>query len=127
MALVAIAAVVTATAVSLVAGAFALYAVLEPSLGRAGAAAIVAVAFALFVLIGLLIALLATRNGGGHHKAGLHDHDSGLTERLIEIVKAKPILSAAAAVAGGLLIIRNPVLVGVVLKAFMDSKSAPKS
>lgn len=127
MALVAVAAVVTATAVSLVAGAFALYAVLEPSLGRAGAAAIVATAFALFVMIGLLIALLATRRGGSRREHAAHGHDGGFAERLIDIVKAKPILSAAAAVAGGLLIIRNPVLVGVLVKAFMDSKSAPRS
>jgi len=123
MAVVAGAAVVTATAVSLVALAFAMYAALEPPLGPAGAAALVGV---VGIVLIALIGLIAASRGRGHHQDRGHEPDHGLTERLIEIVKERPLVSAAAAVAAGLLAMRNPALVGVILTAFMSRKDEDK-
>jgi len=123
MALAAGAAVVAATAASVVALAFALYALLEGPFGPAGAAASVAVVFALLIALAGLVAANRARHGGQHHD---HDHDSGMVEKLIEIAKQKPLVATAAAVAAGVLALRNPALVGVILTAFMNSKNTDK-
>lgn len=112
---VGIVAVAAATATSVVAAAFALFAVLEEPLGRAGASAVVALAFAVIAgLLGLILHLSA--NHREDHKPEEH---GGLTERLIDMAREKPLLSAGAAVAAGLIALRNPALVGVILSAVM--------
>lgn len=123
MALAAVGAVVTATAVCIVALAFALYAVLLGPFGPAGAAASVAVVFALLIaLIGLIA---ANRSKHGADDNGGHDH-LGIAEKLIDIAKQKPLVATAAAIAAGVLALRNPALVGVILTAFMNSKNTAK-
>jgi hypothetical protein len=125
MALVAGAAVVTATAVSVVALAFALYAALEGPVGPAGSAALVGV---VGVVLLALVGLIAANRGRGHGRHHGHgsEHDQGLAERLIDIVKERPLVSAAAAVAAGVLAMRNPALVGVILTAFLGRKDDDK-
>ena len=108
------AAVGTAVAASVVAAGFALYALLEPYIGRPGAAAIVALILA---LIAALVALILSR--GPKRRRGDPGPEPGVAERLIDIARTKPILSAAAAVAAGLIAWRNPALVGIVVTALL--------
>ena len=122
LAAAAVAATAAAVAVAVVSAAFAVYALLKPNLGPAGAAACVAAIFALLAIAGALIA--GMRAKAQHHpKVGGHEMGPGLTERLLEVVREKPVTSAAAAIAAGVLAMRNPQLVGVVLSAFLGSKT----
>lgn len=109
----AVAAVSAAVAASVAAAAFALYALLSPALGAAGAAAVVALVFALGAGVG---GLLLTRRGGGRPA----EPEPGLAERLIDLGRSKPILSVGAAIAAGVLAMRNPALVSVIATALMQ-------
>ncbi len=111
--IIAIVALATGTAVAVTALAFALYAALAPGLGEAGAAAMVAV---VLIVVILLIAVLAALAG----KPRRRKDDDGLIERIMEIARDKPMLAVGAAVAAGILAIRNPALVATVVAAFMD-------
>jgi len=119
LALVAGAAVATATAVSVVALALALYLGLSGPFGGAGAAAATAVLFALIIALAALLASNIGKKKGGDG----HEHDHALTDKLIGIVKERPLVSVIAAIAAGILAIRNPALVGVILTAFIDRKN----
>lgn len=110
----AIAAVATAVGASLVAAAFALYALLEGYLGPPGAAAIVALILA---LIATIVALVMTRRPHGVQQRAEEEMD--MPERLIQIARTKPILTAAVAAAAGLIAWRNPALLGGLAAAFM--------
>lgn len=121
-AVTALVALATATTIAVVAAAFALFFALEPVVGRAGAAGLLAGGFALIVSICVL--LVASR---GHHHKGRHDHhgaggqpDFSFVERMIEIAKDKPILAAAGAVAAGLIVIRNPALVATIITTILQ-------
>lgn len=126
--LAAAAAIVAAAAVSVVAGAFAVYAVLLPLVGPAGGAAIVAAIFAVFAVIGALL-MVRKADGGPSSRASAPTASQPdpfqLAERAFEMVKERPVLSAAAAIAAGVIAFRNPALVTIVAKAFMDLKQTP--
>jgi hypothetical protein len=111
----------TATTIAVVAAAFAFFFALEPVVGRAGAAGLLAGLLALLVSITVLI--VASRGNAPHHD---HGHGGGgipdfsFVERIIEMAKDKPILAAAAAVAAGLIVVRNPALVATIITAIMQ-------
>jgi len=119
-AIVGLVALATATVVAILAVAFALFAVLTPLITAAGAAAIVAGVFALIVAI---VALVVA--GGSRHQGYDEDHhggsaDFGLVERLFEMARERPLLSVGAAIAAGVIAIRNPALVATIAAAFID-------
>jgi hypothetical protein len=107
-------------AASVVAAGFALYALLEPRIGRPGAAAIVALILA---LIAMIAGLILTRSPRPSKAA---EAEPGLAERVIEIARTKPILAAAGAIAAGLIAWRNPALVGVVMAALLKKPDSDK-
>jgi uncharacterized membrane protein len=112
-------ALATATMLCIAAAACALFWVLEPLVGRAGAAALLAGVLALIVAIAVLIAVSKT----GHHPH--HAPQSGRTDfafvdRIIDMAKDRPLLSVGAAIAAGLIALRNPALVATIVAAFMD-------
>jgi hypothetical protein len=114
-------ALATATTLCVVAAALALFWVLEPLVGRAGAAALLAGVLALIVAISVLVAVSKT----GHHHPAHHAHeaarpDFAIIDRIIEMAKDRPFLSIGAALAAGLIAIRNPALVATIVAAFMD-------
>ena len=102
-------------------GAFALYAALEPGLGRAGAAAIVA---ALFLLVAI-IAVLLLRGGGDEAKAdaGAATAPSSnplaqvaaLRERATTLVAQRPLVAGAVGLAAGVYLLRNPALLAALI------------
>ncbi len=109
-----------ASAVIVVALAFALYAFVEPYLGRAGAAGVVALVTAILIGVSGLIMLLAGRGRRPKASANL---PGGVLERALAFVKEKPIVAASAAIGAGLMATRNPKYLGQTIRAFLDGGS----
>jgi hypothetical protein len=112
-----------AAGVIVVALAFALYALAEPRLGRAGAAATVALTTG--VLIGLAGVTMAVAGRARRPKTSAFG-SGGVLERAIAFVRQKPIVAASAAIGAGLMAVRNPKYLGEALRAFLDSESKAK-
>jgi hypothetical protein len=129
LALATAAAVVAAVAVAIVSAFFALFALVEPHIGRAGAGAVVS---GVAALLAALIAIIAAARMEGDkrrahhaHAAAQPAHDPGLINVVMNVVKDRPLLSAGAAVAVGLYALKNPTLVSAVIRGFMETR--PKS
>jgi branched-subunit amino acid ABC-type transport system permease component len=123
LALTAAAAFAAGAAVGVVALAFALYALVEPRLGRAGAAATVAATtMAIMVLAGVVLATAGRRKPPRHAPPAT----GGAVERAFDFVKRKPVVAVSAAVGLGLMAVRNPRYLGEALRAFFDGKPPPK-
>ena len=121
MAAAALAAMAVAAATGVIALAFALYALLRGPLGPAGASACVAAVCALAIAVAGLVA--ATGSVAREEEA---EH-LGLVERLLDLVRDKPVTTISAAVAAGLLLIRNPSVVGVVLRTLLETWPGPEA
>lgn len=118
------AAVFAAVAAAVVAAAFAFYALLEPALGRPGAAALVALICA---LIAAVAALLMTRGLGGRRRAGeAAEADQDIFERVISLARAKPALAVGAALAAGLIAFRNPAIISLIATALSRKTGGPR-
>jgi hypothetical protein len=112
-------ALATATVLCVAAAACALFWVLEPLVGRAGAAALLAGVLALIVALCVLIAVSRPNHSSQHASQPGHT-DFAFVDRIIDMAKDRPILSIGAALAAGLIAIRNPALVATIVAAFMD-------
>jgi hypothetical protein len=115
----------TALAVSagvvVVALAFALYALVKPYAGPAGASAVVAAAAAILIgLIGFVLGALATPR---RRRGKLPE---SVIDRVVEFVRDKPVTSIAAAIAAGLMAVRNPRYLGEVIRSFVEGRQAPR-
>lgn len=124
MTLAAAAAIAAAAAVAVVALAFAFYQVMLQWVGPAGASASVAAVAALFVGIAGLLA--ANKAHGGHHGGHAGPVEHTLVEKIIDIVRDRPMLSAGAALAAGIFALRNPAFLSALVKGFMDTQQPPK-
>jgi hypothetical protein len=125
MTLAAAAAIAAAAAVSVFAAAFALYAVLEGVIGPAGSAAAVAGVAALIVAIA---GLLAARRADVRPApvASTEPDAFGLAEKVVGLVRDRPLMSLGAAVAAGVFVLKNPTLTAAVAKAFMETRRPPR-
>jgi hypothetical protein len=123
LALMAAATFSAAAAVIVIALAFALYALAEPHLGRAGAAATVALATAILIALAGMIMALAGRN---KRSRALSSLSGGILERAVAFVRQKPIVAASAAIGAGLMAARNPKYLGEALRAFLDGDPKAK-
>ncbi|HEX4197303.1 MAG TPA: hypothetical protein VHZ26_07665 [Caulobacteraceae bacterium] len=121
MAFVAIAAIATSASVVIVALAFALYALVEPYVGRAGASAVVAGSFA---VIAAIIGLVSMPRGRRRRRGEATAND--VAEDLMELVRDKPIASAGVALAAGIMAMRNPRVIGEIARAFFQNRKPPK-
>ncbi len=102
----------------MVALAFALYALVLPFVGPAGASAVVAGTAALLMLItALLIGA----------KLGARKPEPTLGERLTDFVKDKPLAAGGAALVAGFLAMRNPLILAAIVKMFLEPKSPRRS
>jgi hypothetical protein len=110
-------------AVGVAALAFALYALVEPRLGRAGAAATVAMTTMVLMLTAGLSIGLATRKKRSKAPAPT---PAGVFDKAMAFVRSKPVVAASAAVGAGLMATRNPRYLGDVLRAFLDGGSPRK-
>ena len=118
---VAAAAIAAAAGVAVVALAFALYALVEPSLGSAGAAGVVAGAAALLILAVGLIALLMVR------PPKRKQPEPDLLQRVIGIARDKPVIAAAAALAAGFFVVKNPQALMAIALALLEPKGGKKA
>jgi ABC-type nickel/cobalt efflux system permease component RcnA len=118
----ALAALAAAAAVCVVAAAYAVYALLRYSLTPAGSAAVVALIFA--VLAAVIALVLLRRPGERSHR---RDEPQPTAARLIELARERPILAAGAAVAAGLVLLRNPKLIATAATAAMAGRAAERS
>ena len=114
LAVVAASAVAAATTVVVVAAAFAVFVLLRDPLGEAGAAATVSAATALVLAIAAAVAALLAKAYRDRHPP-----EPTLVERVADLVREKPLVSAGAAVAAGLMALKNPQLVAALAASFM--------
>ena len=108
-------------AVCVVALAFALYAVVEPTLGRAGAAAIVAGAAALIIALSAAFIGAAARSKGANRPP-----PASLVERVVRLVREKPVVAISTALGAGFLAVRNPRYLGAAVRAFLEGRPTPR-
>jgi hypothetical protein len=108
--------------VLVVSAAFAVFGVLKAWVGAPGAAALTALAAAILMMV-VALSFEAWLQGSKGAKAAESDQD--LLQRLIGMVQERPILSAGALAGVVALAIRNPALVAIVVKAFLDPKGRP--
>jgi hypothetical protein len=116
MAAVAIAALATAAAVAVVAASYALFALLQPMFGNAGASGIVTGTFAFLVLVGGLLAIPRKR------RRVRSEGPTGVAEDLMELVRDKPIAAGGVALAAGIMAMRNPRVIAEVVRAFFANR-----
>lgn len=115
VALAAAAILATSAAIFVVALAFALYALVRPSLGPAGAAAVVAGSAALLVLLlGVMVALIPKS------RPRVRARGKDPAERAINFFRDTPVTAIAAAIATGVLAIRNPKYLGAAVRSFLS-------
>jgi hypothetical protein len=108
-------------AIVMVALAYALYALVKPALGPAGASAVVALAAAVMIgLIGLVLAGLARPP-----KRPARREPESLGDRMTDFIRSKPVVAVGAAIAAGLLAVRNPSYLGAAFRSFMEGGEPP--
>ncbi len=121
---IALAALSAAAVVVVFAAALALYALLYPHLGPAGAAAGVAVAFALLLVVFAVVLIVMM---GGESPTAATTQSQALTDRLLNMATKRPIVATVAAAAAGLVAWRNPSLAAVLYKTFNARPGPGKS
>jgi len=117
----ALAAMAVAAGVGVVAAGLAIYAGLNAHFGPAWAAAGVAAAAVLGISLGGVLAARQARPAQA-------DQDDardqlGLVTQLMDLVRDKPLASAGVALAAGLVLMRNPGVIGVILRSLLDAKA----
>jgi MFS family permease len=115
------AATVAAAAIAMAALSFALFALLRPYVGPAGAAAIVAAVYALFFVIGALIVGRAARGLGRRDRRAAQRDASRLVDRLAEAANDRPLVAAGVALALGVVLLRSPKSLAAVVSGVFDS------
>lgn len=124
LALVAAAAILAASGVLVVAAAFALFALVRPVLGAAGAAGVVCLAAGLLIgLIGLIAGLQAS--GVRRKLARSREGAPSVLDQLIELARERPLVSGGAVIAAAALAIRNPMVLAGIVKAVLSRKPTP--
>ncbi|OYX32047.1 MAG: hypothetical protein B7Y99_09145 [Caulobacterales bacterium 32-69-10] len=118
------AALATAVGIALVSGAFAVYAVLTPMLGQAGAAAAVSGIAAVIVVAAALLMRMEAKEGGGSKR---HESEATMTDRLIQVARDRPLLAGGAALAAGLIALKNPQAAAGLISAFLAGKAADRT
>ena len=118
----ALAALSAASAVGVVAAAFALYAALRPLIGPAWSAAAVCAAAGAMIGLGGLFAMLSANPPKRKASA---PPEKDLVSRLIELARDKPIVAASAVLAAGAVAFKNPKVTAAIVSAFMAGRNSP--
>jgi hypothetical protein len=107
--------------VFVVALAYALFALVKPYVGAAGAAAVVAGSAALLIaIIGLVVGNLGRLP---KRKPGA---PTSVVDLIVDFVRTKPVTAIGGALAAGIMAIRNPGYLGSVIRAFVEGREAPR-
>jgi membrane protein YdbS with pleckstrin-like domain len=83
-----------------------------------------AITSAIFAVIALIVAFVFVRRAQGEDEEEDYEPE-GLGMRALHLFQQRPILGAAAALAGGFIFLRNPALATMVAAAFTE-KSRPR-
>lgn len=126
MGAVATSALAACAAVTVVALAFAEYALIEPWIGRAGGAACVAGTTALLIGIGALVASAGGGKVAPKPPPAPARSSEAFLERAFDFVKEKPVVAIAAALAAGFLAVRNPGYLGAAVRSFLEGEQPPR-
>ncbi|HEY3798957.1 MAG TPA: hypothetical protein VGL58_11440 [Caulobacteraceae bacterium] len=117
----AISALAVAAGVLVVALAYALFALMKPYVGSAGAAAVVAGATCVLIaLLGVALTMAAKP------PKRISKAPERIVDRIADFVRTKPVTAVAAAVATGLMAVRNPKYLGEAIRAFVEGRDAPR-
>jgi hypothetical protein len=122
MACVAIVMIATSGGVVIVAAAYAVFALAKTEFGPAGAAAVTALVFAIVLAIGGFLAAPKPRKRTNAPPGT----SAALAEELMELVRDKPLASAGVALAAGIMAMRNPKVIGEVLRGLLQKSGAEK-
>ena len=117
----ALGAIAAATCVCVVALSFALYAVADIWLSPAGAAAVVA---AVFALIAVGVAAMATRKSAPRAAMKAKPSDESILDKVMGLARERPLVAVAAATVAGVVLFRNPAVVAAVVTAFVSGGAA---
>jgi hypothetical protein len=112
--------IVSAVGVAVVAAAFSVHALLLPMMGEAGSAALVAAAFAILAALAAMVAV------GRVEPRQTTPEPSPLIDLLLDLVRAKPLISSAVAALVGLILSRNPELLATLIRTFTAAPPPPK-
>ena len=113
----------TGASVFVLALAFAVYALAEPYVGRAGAASIVAGGAAVFIALVAGILFLAARPNKAKTPATVA---GSIGERAVSFFREKPVVAISAALGAGFLAVRNPKYLGAVIRSFVEGREPPR-
>lgn len=102
------------------AGGYAIFELLRPAFGPAGAAGLLSLA--VLLLLAIILGLLALRG-----RRGSRATESSAGAKLIQLAREKPLLAAGAIVLAGVVIARNPRLVATAISAFMAGQTTKRS
>jgi hypothetical protein len=118
-----------ATALSVSAGvivvalAYAVFALVRPFWGPAGAAAVVAGFAAL--LIGVLGLVMANLAKGKPQRRRTAPEPESLIDAVVDFVRSKPVTAVAGGLAAALMSVRKPGYLGSLLRAFVEGREQP--
>ena len=114
-------AIFACAAVVVIAASFSLYALVKDWLGAPAASAIVALVFALIAGVAFLVAMSGTKSkpAKGAHKPKKGDPapEASPMDRIIDLARERPVVAAGAAVAAGLMALRNPLIVTTLISS----------
>jgi hypothetical protein len=120
--LAAAAVIAVSAGVFVIALAFALFALVRPALGPAGAAAVVAGSAALLALIvGLALMIVARPK----KVKKLAPRGADPTARVINLFKDAPVTIIAATAAAAFMALRNPSYLGAAIRSFLEGREPP--
>jgi hypothetical protein len=121
-----VAGMASAVVVCVIAAAFAIYSFSRPWIGEAYASGLVAVLFAL-VALALAFGDALARACAKPWRPEPAPEPPNLTERLIEMARGRPIAATGIAIAAAaVMAIRNPAVIGVIARAFLDGQNSSR-
>ena len=122
------AALAACAATAVVAAAFTVYALLKELVGAPGASAIVVgvvcVIAGIVAFIGYRQVIPPTRKPSRYDPPPPPPQSTA--DRIFQTVRDRPIIAAGAAIAAGLVALRNPVLIAAVVKALTEKPRTPR-
>jgi hypothetical protein len=108
--------IATSASVFVIALAFALFALVRPYVGPAGAAAIVAGAAALLILlVGVAVALAPKPK-----PIRISPRGGDPVDRIVNFFRDVPVTAIIAAIATGVIAVRNPKYLGAAVRSFLE-------
>jgi hypothetical protein len=117
----ALSAMVAAAAIGVIAAALAIFEALKGPIGPAGAAGCVAAIAALIIAVAGFVTLRKVEPKGARSESR---EPVSLVAQLMDLVRDKPVSSMGVAAAAGLMLIRNPTIIGVILRTVLETYAA---